>query len=703
MSNYDRNQNQDDDNKLLDDYIDVGKQIYKDNKNKNKEADKKQTVDNNYNENTHTNDNTNNLPASNNTASTKSITAPGSETLDKAGELAKNTQKTMTDTSAAGAKAPGNTQNATSTVSSTRNSASAANSAATTTGEGASEVGKGASAAGQASAETTEAASASTGVGIPLAIATAALDTLKKIKDNTLSTFSGSEIESGDKSLFKMMKIAIIIVVIPLFILVSVLSPYMVILSPLIALESNENISYDYQKKLNSDIEYKDTMNASEQGNYKHEEWLSNDEYYAQIVDEDDFSLETIDYENEYNYSLDYNIEKIKAAFKEAYRLKRRKFIKYIIAENKRRKAENIQIRARNEAKLNQGITEGLEGYWEYYDIILSIVQYDNIDWESIFSDVNYAEFLSVSRSCSDLKYLTALSSAFTELLNDADKVETLIKMQVSDGRVNSSLVLVPKLKRYDGKILYEFYDADAYAYDEEFTNSLNYDLDEEGEEYLRELVPDYDFGSSKRSEYDNGFEDQELDTSGVAEWEVDQYGEPQYKATDVDEETGIPTIYSTDDEGVINFDVPDDIWAYVESLLNDDSLSEIQKAIIKIALSKLGCAYSLTRREDPGVYDCSSLVSRVMREAGCPIASDNPTAAGIAKILTNAGKEVSWADAQPGDIVCYSTGENGRYKDITHTGIWLGNGIIIDARGAAYGVVIRKKTTTPVGVYRAY
>ena len=55
----------------------------------------------------------------------------------------------------------------------------------------------------------------------------------------------------------------------------------------------------------------------------------------------------------------------------------------------------------------------------------------------------------------------------------------------------------------------------------------------------------------------------------------------------------------------------------------------------------------------------------------------------------------VSPEDAKPGDLIFFSYEETDGYLDISHVGIYVGNGKMVDARGTAYGVVYRDVPTS--------
>ncbi|MET7489766.1 NlpC/P60 family protein [Streptomyces sp. NPDC005538] len=67
-----------------------------------------------------------------------------------------------------------------------------------------------------------------------------------------------------------------------------------------------------------------------------------------------------------------------------------------------------------------------------------------------------------------------------------------------------------------------------------------------------------------------------------------------------------------------------------------------------------------------PGSYDCSGLTQAAWKAAGVTLPR-------VTTDQVNAGTTVSLADAQPGDLVFF-------YDDISHVGIYIGNGMMIHA-----------------------
>lgn len=129
------------------------------------------------------------------------------------------------------------------------------------------------------------------------------------------------------------------------------------------------------------------------------------------------------------------------------------------------------------------------------------------------------------------------------------------------------------------------------------------------------------------------------------------------------------------------------------------------QKAIkvINSAKKVLGKPYSQTRRMQKNYYDCSSLVWRMYKKQKVYFGSKTwaPTAAMEAKYMVKKKKAVAYkyvdeSKLLAGDVLFISSKKNGRYKNITHTAIYIGNGKIIHANGVkvAYGLydTYRKK-----------
>ena len=55
-------------------------------------------------------------------------------------------------------------------------------------------------------------------------------------------------------------------------------------------------------------------------------------------------------------------------------------------------------------------------------------------------------------------------------------------------------------------------------------------------------------------------------------------------------------------------------------------------------------------------------------------------TAAAEAQGLDEAGKTVSFDELQQGDLIFYSFTSKGRYKNISHVAVYVGNGKVVEA-----------------------
>ena len=115
------------------------------------------------------------------------------------------------------------------------------------------------------------------------------------------------------------------------------------------------------------------------------------------------------------------------------------------------------------------------------------------------------------------------------------------------------------------------------------------------------------------------------------------------------------------------------------------------KKAInaVKSAYAVYGCPYSQPKRMNAGYYDCSALVWRSYKKVGFYVANYRgrwaSTAAEECKYLFGKHKRVSYKGCstkklRPGDLVFYSGWKNGRFRNITHVAMYVGNDTLIEA-----------------------
>lgn len=121
---------------------------------------------------------------------------------------------------------------------------------------------------------------------------------------------------------------------------------------------------------------------------------------------------------------------------------------------------------------------------------------------------------------------------------------------------------------------------------------------------------------------------------------------------------------------------------------ITDKITNPTQKTVASFVLSKVGYPYSQNLRNSGKAFDCSSLAYYAWKSAGVDIAfGGSTTAAAEAQGLK--GKSVKEENLQPGDLIFYSYTTNGRYKNISHVGIYLGNGKMVEAVDEAHGVCL--------------
>lgn len=123
-------------------------------------------------------------------------------------------------------------------------------------------------------------------------------------------------------------------------------------------------------------------------------------------------------------------------------------------------------------------------------------------------------------------------------------------------------------------------------------------------------------------------------------------------------------------------------------SNITDKISNPTQKAVVSFVLSKVGYPYSQPLRNSGKAFDCSSLAYYAWKSAGVDISfGGGTTAAAEAEGLKD--KIMKEKNLQPGDLIFYSYTTNGRYKNISHVGIYVGNGKMVEAVDEAHGVCL--------------
>lgn len=130
----------------------------------------------------------------------------------------------------------------------------------------------------------------------------------------------------------------------------------------------------------------------------------------------------------------------------------------------------------------------------------------------------------------------------------------------------------------------------------------------------------------------------------------------------------------------------PEQYQAIVDAVSDENG-----RKVVAFALSKVGYPYSQAYRDSGNYYDCSSLAYYAWRSAGVSIMYEGSnTAASEGKLCYDNNLLVNYDEMQPGDLIFYSYDRNGRFMNITHVAIYVGNGKVVEAANTRLGVVYR-------------
>jgi hypothetical protein len=114
---------------------------------------------------------------------------------------------------------------------------------------------------------------------------------------------------------------------------------------------------------------------------------------------------------------------------------------------------------------------------------------------------------------------------------------------------------------------------------------------------------------------------------------------------------------------------------------------------VVKAAITKLGSPYVMGAK-GPSKFDCSGLAYWAINEVDPELGSIMYTnAAGQAKWCIQNGKAVGRSELQPGDLVFWqnlSCPGCGRWNEVHHVGIYIGDGKAIEASSSKGCVVVR-------------
>lgn len=130
----------------------------------------------------------------------------------------------------------------------------------------------------------------------------------------------------------------------------------------------------------------------------------------------------------------------------------------------------------------------------------------------------------------------------------------------------------------------------------------------------------------------------------------------------------------------------PEQYQAIVDAISDENG-----RKVVAFALSKVGYPYSQAYRDSGNYYDCSSLAYYAWRSAGVSIMYEGSnTAASEGKLCYDNNLLVNYDEMQSGDLIFYSYERNGRFMNISHVAIYVGNGKVVEAANTRLGVVYR-------------
>ncbi|WP_166083241.1 C40 family peptidase [Erysipelothrix anatis] len=124
-----------------------------------------------------------------------------------------------------------------------------------------------------------------------------------------------------------------------------------------------------------------------------------------------------------------------------------------------------------------------------------------------------------------------------------------------------------------------------------------------------------------------------------------------------------------------------------LDGIFSDLPAGELGTEAVRLGLSRLGHPYSQAKRGQGNYTDCSYLVQWTYKKLGVNLPG---TAAAQGKYCVDNGLTIPKSSLAPGDLVFWSHNPNGRFMNITHVGIYAGEGKVVDASYGKGKVVYR-------------
>lgn len=114
-------------------------------------------------------------------------------------------------------------------------------------------------------------------------------------------------------------------------------------------------------------------------------------------------------------------------------------------------------------------------------------------------------------------------------------------------------------------------------------------------------------------------------------------------------------------------------------------------KRVVAFVLSKVGYPYSQDYRDTGNYFDCSSLAYYAWKQAGVSLLyGGSNTAASEGQLCYDNNYLVEYENMEPGDLIFYSYSKNGRFLNISHVAVYVGDGMVVEAANEKTGVVYR-------------
>ena len=206
-------------------------------------------------------------------------------------------------------------------------------------------------------------------------------------------------------------------------------------------------------------------------------------------------------------------------------------------------------------------------------------------------------------------------------------------------------------------------------------------DIDSSFNEYKVYVDPDfYVF-------YPNSYE-------SLMEGEEDYYGISPSKRSSF-----LKTIVTESEPDYSELDIDNSESGGNDDYTGDGTIGNLALQFVKICRSKVGCRY-VWGASGPNTFDCSGLATWALKQVGV-LKSGRLTSGTISK--SSLFVEVKNGKKQPGDLLVRPprTTVNGKYHEIGHVVIYIGNGKYVEASCKKEGVKESTKTTC-FKIYRA-